>query len=498
MGRSTMKAGKKTTDSNQMMKVFKKVTSIVGKQQARRGEFKDFFQPDSIFKYKEIENAFKKQEFIEAKPKTAKQVSKLLVMASEEEVPVMPNPNMSWTYSIPVIPSGGILLNLEDMNSIVDMDKDNMNVTVEPGVNWKPLKDALTKKGMFFGIDPPDYVDTVGAWVNSSGVGVGTYKYGGIESIIRSLEVVLSDGRILTVGSGNMMNNSSGYNLLGLAIGSEGTLGIITKITLKTFMAPDKRRNISFYFNDLEKAFTALDVLVHDSIRPLNISFVDGTYLYLTGQQDSDKGGLINTTCTGHSSVVEAEEKVLKNIMEKAGAEVMDNKTALRMCRDPFIGTGMVSSVAGYIIRLGFIPVHRMSSFNSRARGVLRTYDKSSGLLSLVCDNNTALVMIYLTPHEMDNKTEEDILTMTNTLLIISKEEGGRSSEFARLFSDDPKRVFGTSVKLMDNIKFIFDEDNNLNPVEFTSAQIPAGEPLDPEAYHLNLSGIIHKLSKKK
>jgi hypothetical protein len=113
-------------------------------------------------------------------------------------------------------------------------------------------------------------------------------------------------------------------------------------------------------------------------------------------------------------------------------------------------------------------------------------------------DNNTAFVLLYFTPDKINTKVENDILSVTNILLYFIQQEGGRSSGFARLFTENPKRVFGKATRMMDDIKFVFDEKNILNPVDLTSDTISVDTAMDPEVFHLNLSGVIHKLSNKK
>ncbi|UCD13295.1 MAG: FAD-binding oxidoreductase, partial [Thermoplasmatales archaeon] len=228
--------------------IYKDLSHMVGKERVSESNLdRLLYSHDLAPLPKEMSLAFKTIPDIVVKPRDAIDVSRIMKYAVENDIPVIPRGGATWAFGGAVPAFGGIVLDIGSMQEILDINKENLFVTVEPGINWKKLYDTLLSKDLLIGAYPSSAPGaSVGGWVNTGGVGVGSYKYGGIDQLIRSLEVVLSDGTIITTGCKNVLNNSSGYNLTDLFIGSEGTLGIITKVTLKVFPAPEEIRPTSF------------------------------------------------------------------------------------------------------------------------------------------------------------------------------------------------------------------------------------------------------------
>src|SRR5690606_21364102 len=128
------------------------------------------------------------------------------------------------------------LLSFERMNRIIEVHADDFQVTVQPGIGHKDLNAALARDGLFFPPDPGANA-TVGGMLANNAAGIRTVKYGASKDNVLRMQVALADGRLITVGS-RSVKQSSGYDLLHLFVGSEGTLGIITEATLKLVPVP--------------------------------------------------------------------------------------------------------------------------------------------------------------------------------------------------------------------------------------------------------------------
>lgn len=166
----------------------------------------------------------------------AQQVADILRYANEQHIPVTP-----WGVgtglegnSIPLY--GGISLSFERMNQIVEVHVDDFQVTVQPGIGHKDLNQALVKYGLFFPPDPGANA-TIGGMLANNASGIRTVKYGASKDNVLKMQVALADGRLISVGS-RTIKQSSGYDLLHLFVGSEGTLGVITEATLKLVPVP--------------------------------------------------------------------------------------------------------------------------------------------------------------------------------------------------------------------------------------------------------------------
>jgi len=208
-------------------------------------------------------------------PTSAAQIGDILKLANDNEIPVTPRgggTNVSGG-SIPV--HGGIVLCTTRMNRIIEINKTNLNATVEPGVVLQDFQEALAKEGLFFPPDPQSFSGcTMGGVVAENSGGPSCLKYGVTKQYVLGLEVVLADGRIVKLG-GLTPKNRTGYELMMLFTGSEGTLGIITRITLRLLPTPKAEQTVVAVFNDVAEAGETVTEIIASSILPSKVEFVD-------------------------------------------------------------------------------------------------------------------------------------------------------------------------------------------------------------------------------
>jgi D-lactate dehydrogenase (cytochrome) len=206
-------------------------------------------------------------------PETSQEISQILRYANEMRIPVTP-----WGAgtslegnSIPV--HGGILLNLNRMNRIVEVYPDDFQVDVEPGVTRIELNKTLSHHGLFFPPDPGANA-SIGGMIANNASGIKTIKYGATKDNIMRLEVVLANGEVLHLGT-RARKDSSGYDLLHLFIGSEGTLGIITQATLKLAPLPANYSAVLASFKGIEPAMRSVVEIMGAALEPSALEFVD-------------------------------------------------------------------------------------------------------------------------------------------------------------------------------------------------------------------------------
>ncbi|OGO08002.1 MAG: hypothetical protein A2Y92_03995 [Chloroflexi bacterium RBG_13_57_8] len=208
-------------------------------------------------------------------PGDTAQVSEILKLANGERVPVTPRgggTNVSGG-SVPV--KGGIVLCTTRMDRILNISRTNLNATVEPGVILQDFQVALAKEGLFFPPDPQSFAGcTMGGVVAEHSGGPSCLKYGVTKQYVLGLEVVLADGRILILG-GVTPKNRTGYELMMLFTGSEGTLGLITRITLRLLPAPKAEQTIVAVFSDVAVAGETVTEIIAGSVLPSKVEFVD-------------------------------------------------------------------------------------------------------------------------------------------------------------------------------------------------------------------------------
>ncbi len=208
-------------------------------------------------------------------PENAEQVSKLLAYANEHRIPVTPRgggTNVSGG-SIPI--EGGIVLVTTRMDRILEIRKENLHAIVEPGVILGDFNDELAKQGLFFPPDPQSFAGcTLGGVVAENSGGPSCLKYGVAKQYVLGLEVVLADGRIMKLG-GLTPKNRTGYELAMLFTGSEGTLGVITRITLRLIPAPKANATIVTAFEDIAVAGQTVSDIIAGTVLPSKCEFID-------------------------------------------------------------------------------------------------------------------------------------------------------------------------------------------------------------------------------
>jgi len=214
----------------------------------------------------------------------AEQVSALLKLANREKIPVTPRGAGTSLSGLTVPIEGGIVLDLAKMNKILKISIEDRLVVVQPGVVYTALEKELTPLGFFFPPDPASgKVATLGGNVATNAGGIKGAKYGTTRDYVLALQIVLPDGRIMRTGS-NCMKSVSGYDMTRLFVGSEGTLGVITEITLKIDPKPLRTATALATFEDVEDAGRAVSAIMRSGILPSVLEVVDRQCLIAINQ----------------------------------------------------------------------------------------------------------------------------------------------------------------------------------------------------------------------
>ncbi len=208
-------------------------------------------------------------------PKSTDEVSKILKFANTHKIPVVARGCASGFSGGALNIEGGIALSLELMNNITEIDLDNLIATVEPGVVNFDLQLALKPHGLFFPPDPSSWkFSSIGGNIAENAGGPKAVKYGVTKDWVLGLEVVLADGSVINVGSKNV-KDVAGYNLTQLFVGSEGTLGVITKSLLRLHPLPLHKQTMQAIFDDMGKAAKTVSDIIKNKIIPSALEFVD-------------------------------------------------------------------------------------------------------------------------------------------------------------------------------------------------------------------------------
>jgi len=205
-------------------------------------------------------------------PSDTAQVAAVVALADAFRVPVTPRGGATGLCGGCVPSEGGIVLSLEKMRAI-EIDEENQMAVAEAGVTLMDFIKTVEEAGLYFPPHPGDESAMIGGLVATNAGGSRAVKYGVIRNTIRGLEVVLADGRVIHPG-GKYIKSSTGYNLMNLFIGSEGTLGVITRAIIQLMAQPPVLRTLVIPFAELEAAIEAVPRLLRKNIVPVAVEFV--------------------------------------------------------------------------------------------------------------------------------------------------------------------------------------------------------------------------------
>jgi glycolate oxidase len=264
-------------------------------------------------------------------PCSTQEISDIVRLAQKFHIPIVPRGAGTGLAGGAVPINGGIVLDLSRMNRLLKIDIANLQVLIEPGLIHADLNRALEPYGFFFPPDPgSSEMCTLGGFLANGGSGMRSVKYGTVTHYVLDLEVVLPDGRVIWTG-GKTMKSASGYNLTALMIGSEGTLGIITKARLKIHPLPQSRGMILAHFNDLGAAGRTIPALMGAGIVPSACELMDNTSIKAVNAYDPELDiaeceALLLIEVDGHSCSVESDITTVASCCRGLGA--FDIKTA--------------------------------------------------------------------------------------------------------------------------------------------------------------------------
>ena len=257
--------------------------------------------------------------------RTKEDVINVIKQAKKYNIPVICRGAGTNTVGACRAEHGGIVLNFARMNKILEINKENMTATVQPGVILGDLQAEVEKCGLYYPPDPSNLkVSTIGGSIAQSSGGAKTFKYGTTKNYVLNLEVVTADGEVMRTGS-DTVKNSTGYNLTSLFVGSEGTLGIITEATLKLVVKPEAKRVMMAYFDTVDASVKAVNAIIENRITPATIDFMDKNAInavekfYPAGLL-CDKEAALIIEVDGLAESVERQRTVIERILFDMGA----------------------------------------------------------------------------------------------------------------------------------------------------------------------------------
>ena len=262
---------------------------------------------------------------IVVRPRDTNDVSNTLKIANKYEVPICARGAGSGLTGGAVPLMGGIVFDLKNMDRIVEICPEDFVATVEPGVVTKHLQDEVARFDLFYPPDPSSAAfSTIGGNVAECAGGITGLKYGVTRDYILALEIVLPDGSVINTG-GKTLRSDAGFDLTRLFTGSEGTLGIFTKITVRLIPKPEKIRTLAAHFSDKDDAIDAADSIIDNNILPRTLEFLDQmTITAVRGHTGTDIGedvkALLLIDLDGTDESINHEMSIVENVCKESNA----------------------------------------------------------------------------------------------------------------------------------------------------------------------------------
>jgi glycolate oxidase len=258
------------------------------------------------------------------KVRSADEISKILKICNSDKIPVTPRGAGTGLSGGALPDLGGVLISMERMNSILEIDEKNLQVTTEPGVITEVLQDAVKEKGLFYPPDPASKGSCfIGGNISENSGGPKAVKYGVVKDYVLNLEIVLPTGEIIWTGA-NVLKNSTGYNLTQLIVGSEGTLAIVTKIVLKLIPFPKYDLLMLVPFADVQKASEAVSAIFRAGYTPSALELIEIDALKIVSRfvggsslpvSDEVAAHLIIETDGNHQETLMAEMEAISELL---------------------------------------------------------------------------------------------------------------------------------------------------------------------------------------
>ena len=259
---------------------------------------------------------------------STEEVAAVVKLCNENKIPVTPSGARTGLVGGAVSIGGGVMISLTKMNKILGYDKENFVVKIQSGVLLNDLAQDAEKQGLLYPPDPGEKFATVGGNVATNAGGMRAVKYGCTRDYVRAMTVVLPTGEIVKLGA-TVSKTSSGYSLLNLMIGSEGTLGIITELTLKVIPAPKSVISLIIPYENLEDCIATVPQFFMHHLAPQALEFMEkevvmdtekflGKQVYPKELEGTEIGAYLLATFDGNS------EEQLEDIIEQASEVVLE------------------------------------------------------------------------------------------------------------------------------------------------------------------------------
>lgn len=406
-----------------------------------------------------------------ARPQATADVARIVQLANEHRYAITPWGAGSSVTGAPMPLNGGLTLDLSDLNHTLDINESNMTVTAETGKMGYILEAELNKLGYTLNHSPQSLDrSTVGGWLSTRATGQFSSKWGGIEELLVGFEVVLADGTVVCYETGPRM--AVGPDLRHVFVGAEGTMGVITKVTLQIFRMSEHRIFEAVAFDKLEDGLSVMKEIMQRGLKPFLVRFYNPTEARHAMQDKSFEKCVMFLGFEGVQALAEAEYDVTRSIWEAYDTEVLGPK-AVEAWMDRRFDFSTVENILhtpgglAETIEVGHYWDGIEETYH-RLVEVLSPYaDEVLGHFSHVYPQGTSLYVILLGHCADDAEAEANLMKVWETAMTICLETGAAISHHhgvgvAR--KDFVRGALASSMTVLERVKGAIDPENILSP----------------------------------
>ncbi|QZT34086.1 FAD-binding protein [Caldalkalibacillus thermarum TA2.A1] len=405
-------------------------------------------------------------------PQSTIEVSQILQLAHQHRIPVVPF-GMGTSLEGHVIPvRGGISLDMSRMNKMVELRPEDFLVRVQPGMTREQLNQKLKKHGLFFPVDPGADA-SLGGMAATNASGTNAVRYGGMKDQVLGLEVVLAGGRIIRTGS-MAVKSAAGYQLTNLFIGSEGTLGVITELTLKLSAIPEAVVAARAVFDDIGQAGQAAAEMISSGLAIGRIELVDAYTIRAVNQYkqtDYTEQPTLFLEFSGRPASVEEDVQLAKEMTRHNGAKAWEEeRDSLRRARlweaRHQAALAIIARSPGkkHMVTDVCVPISVLPEAIVQARSEIERHQLEAAILGHVGDGNFHVAFCF-DPDHPDERNKA--LAVNEAVVNFALAHGGTCTGEHGIGLGKIKYLevqYGPAVEVMAALKQTLDPRHILNP----------------------------------
>lgn len=428
------------------------------------------------YSHDELGNAISFPDLL-IKVSNTQQVSEIMSYANSRKLPVVIRGSGTGLVGSSVALHGGIMLDMTGMNRILELDNDNMTITVEPGVLLMDLAQYTEENDYLYPPDPGEKSATIGGNISTNAGGMRAVKYGVTRDYVMGLTVVLPTGEIIELG-GKVVKNSSGYDLKDIVIGSEGTLCVITKAILKLLPLPTKSISLLIPFSTIDAAIGTVPEIIKTKSAPTALEFMERATILFSEEYlgkkfpDTKSNAYILMTFDGNSlEQIEKDYEAVAELCINSGAsdvfivDTEERKQAVWSARGAFLEAIKASTTKMDECDV-VVPRNRVADFIKYTHTISENLDIRIASFGHAGDGN---LHIYVCKDQIDEETWIAKLDKAFSLMYGKAEEyGGQvSGEHGIGVAKKTylqKQLGDIQINIMRRIKRVFDPNLILNP----------------------------------